>query len=256
MQPSEVEIPRSIMDPAPPPKQPPKHHKKTILIVALVVVVLIIAGVAAWALLQNSNQSGDAVTDQSLTPTLQPTPTPSLKDTSTVKQVAVDGRTFTHIVPKDWRTAQSDGDLVSSPFEVPASSGVEPWVATAAIRYNQGVYALKTPTPTNPICDVIVADSESVQVSPNDERFINYCGKKVGTETIFTYVLFSKFSYKQGRSLSAAEQADLAQNALLFGRIIPAEDEATGASYTTLLEATTFDHLIEIFRSITYVQTQ
>ncbi len=255
MQPTEVDVPRSIMDPVPPAGKAPRSRKKLIVIIIIGVIIAVLIGTIAFLLVRGSQTSNQ---EAALAPEPTPvtTPTPSLQESSTVKQVAVEGRTFTHIVPKDWRTAQSEGDLVSAPFEIPANGGAEPWLATAALRYNQGVYALKPPTATTPVCGVIVADSESVQVSPNDERFINYCGNKDGAETVFAYVLFSKFSYKQGRTLSAAEQTDLVQNALLYGRIVPDENETAATSYANLKAETTFNHMIEILRSITYVQTQ
>ena len=254
MQPSEVDVPRSIMDPAPGKTPTGKKSKKPLIIGIAGIALVTLLAIAGWIIFGRSRQSSK---DNQNSGTSQPVTTPTPEDISQsaiTKQVIVEGRTFTHIVPKSWKTAISEGDVVSPPFEIPVS-GAEPWLAALAITYNQGSKALK-PNTAEPLCDTIVVDSESVSVNASDERFINFCGKKVQGDTVLTYILFSKYSYKKGKQLSASEQTDLLTNVLLYARVVPEDQADATVTYETLSQTTTFTHTMQILESITYVETQ
>lgn len=251
----EVDVPRSIMDPAPPPSRRPKSGKRIIMVAASILAALVLIGVGylVFSRMNNAGDNNDQAATNVVTPT--PTPEPDITDDATIKQVAVEGRTFTHIVPATWDSTASDGDLQSAEFALTDSAGATIGQAVAAIRYNQGTYALNPAAPANSICDQIVEDSEVVKVSPNDERYINYCAKKsTSGQPVFMYVLFTKYSYKAGKTLSPAEQSDLLQNVLLYGRIQPQDDEPYMLPYDDTAQIQEFKDMIEIFRSIQYVE--
>jgi hypothetical protein len=255
MEPSDVDVPRSIMDPAPTPQRRAGGSKKLFILIGVGITVLLLIGFAGFWVLKNNDSSkneSQANSSESTQPT--PTPEPDITETATTKQVAVEGRTFTHIVPKTWDTTASTGDLASPEFTLSGDSSSKS--AVAAIRYNQGTYALNAAAPANTLCNYIAADSEVVKVSPDDERYINYCSVSNDSGEIFTYVLFTKYSYKKGKKLTATEQSDLLQNVLLYGRIQSTDDETFDLSYAEIAEEQSMKDMIEIFRSIEYVEVQ
>lgn len=258
MEPTEVDIPRSIMDPAPPSNRPGGSMKRLLIIISLIALLLIAAGSATLLLLRRNNTDSISESQKSADQAVAPTvaPTPNIADTATTKQVQIDGRTFTHIVPESWKTTGSDGDIQKD-SKIPGTGDGNTRDVVMAIRYNQGTYALNAAAPVGTYCDRILADSEVVKVSSTDERYINFCGKPEGAEAeVFKYILFTKFSYKKGKILSATEQADLFGNVLMYGRVEPQDDKPFYYGYDTASQLPDFEEMIKIFQSVEYVEVQ